>query len=163
MSFHKLLIANRGEIAIRVMRACRELGVRSVAVYSDPDRGAPHVRAADEAYPLGGTTAAGWGLFRYLNSKIATMLARPLTNATDPMSGFFALSRAVFARAENPSPLGYKIGLELIVRCRCQDVREVPIHFSNREHGESKLTVQQQLLYLRHLARLYRFRFGRGS
>jgi len=114
-------------------------------------------------YVLGGTTAAGWGLFRYLNSKIATMLARPLTNATDPMSGFFALSRAVFARAENPSPLGYKIGLELIVRCRCQDVREVPIHFSNREHGESKLTVQQQLLYLRHLARLYRFRFGRGS
>ncbi|MEO8184263.1 MAG: polyprenol monophosphomannose synthase [Deltaproteobacteria bacterium] len=114
-------------------------------------------------YVLGGTTAAGWGLFRYLNSKIATMLARPLTSVTDPMSGFFALSRAVFARAESPSPLGYKIGLELIVRCRCQNVREIPIHFSNREHGESKLTVHQQLLYLRHLARLYRFRFGRGG
>jgi dolichol-phosphate mannosyltransferase len=111
-------------------------------------------------YVAGGTTAEGWGLFRYLNSKVATYLARPLTSVTDPMSGFFALPRAVFARAENPSPLGYKIGLELIVRCRCRQVREIPIHFSNREHGESKLTVHQQLLYLRHLARLYRFRFG---
>jgi dolichol-phosphate mannosyltransferase len=111
-------------------------------------------------YVAGGTTAEGWGAFRYLNSKIATYLARPLTRVTDPMSGFFALPREVFARAERPSPLGYKIGLELIVRCRCQNVQEIPIHFSNREHGESKLTVHQQLLYLRHLARLYRFRWG---
>ena len=79
------------------------------------------------------------------------------------MSGFFALPREVFARAENPSPLGYKIGLELIVRCHCRRVREIPIHFSNRAHGESKLTVHQQLLYLRHLARLYRFRFGSSA
>jgi len=111
-------------------------------------------------YVQGGTTAQGWGLFRFLNSKIATYLARPLTSVSDPMSGFFALPRSVFARAEKPSPLGYKIGLELLVRCRCRHVREVPIHFSNREHGESKLTVHQQLLYLRHLARLYRFRFA---
>jgi len=111
-------------------------------------------------YVQGGTTAEGWGLFRFLNSKIATYLARPLTSVSDPMSGFFALPRSVFARAEKPSPLGYKIGLELLVRCRCRHVREVPIHFSNREHGESKLTVHQQLLYLRHLARLYRFRFA---
>jgi len=119
--------------------------------------------ALGSRYVAGGTTAEGWGLFRYLNSKIATYLARPLTSVTDPMSGFFALPRSVFARAESPSPLGYKIGLELIVRCRCRNVREIPIHFSNREHGESKLTVHQQLLYLRHLARLYRFRFGAGG
>ena len=113
-------------------------------------------------YVNGGTTAEGWGLFRFLNSKVATYLARPLTNVSDPMSGFFALPRAVFARAENPSPLGYKIGLELLVRCRCRNVREVPIHFANREHGEIKLTLQHQMLYLRHLARLYSFRFGQS-
>lgn len=114
-------------------------------------------------YVAGGTTAEGWGLFRFLNSKVATYLARPLTSVSDPMSGFFALPRSVFERAEEPSPLGYKIGLELLVRCRCRNVREIPIHFSNREHGESKLTLHQQLLYVRHLARLYRFRVASAA
>lgn len=115
--------------------------------------------AIGSRYVPGGSTDDRWGFFRWLNSRVATLLARPLTSARDPMSGFFAMRRSELEKARTLDPVGYKILLELIVKCGLENVAEIPIHFSDRVHGESKLTIRQQLLYLKHLRRLYIHRF----
>jgi dolichol-phosphate mannosyltransferase len=114
-------------------------------------------------YTSGGTTDAEWGLFRWLNSKVATLLARPFTPSKDPMSGFFALERQTFERGVDLNPIGYKIGLEILVKCNCQQVREVPIHFADRTVGESKLSLKEQLKYIQHLRRLMIFKYPTWS
>lgn len=115
-------------------------------------------------YVAGGSTESGWGFGRWLNSKAATILAWPLTTTSDPMAGFFALRRSDFERCNSQlDPIGYKIGLELLVKTRPLHISEVPISFRNRLHGESKLSLREQLNYLTHLGRLYRFRFPRLS
>ena len=111
-------------------------------------------------YVAGGSTAHDWGFLRWINSRVATWLARPLTHVSDPMSGFFALRRGTFEAGRDFNPIGYKIGLELLVKCRCERVVEIPIHFTDRRFGTSKLTLRQQALYLAHLWRLYAFKFG---
>ena len=91
--FKKILVANRGDVALRIMRACRELGVKSVAVYSDADRNALHVRYADEAYPVGESPARA----SYLNlGRIIDVAIRSRADAVHPGYGFLA---------ENPAPL----------------------------------------------------------
>ncbi|MGI9307554.1 MAG: glycosyltransferase [Gammaproteobacteria bacterium] len=117
--------------------------------------------AAGSRYAEGGGMSGDWPRLRRINSWGATMLARPLAPLADPMSGFFALRRAQMPPSEILSPIGYKIGLEIIVKAghAAGRIAEVPIFFGERQAGESKMTMREQLNYLRHLRRLYHYRW----
>jgi len=169
------MIVRRGEkgLSTAVLRGIGEAR-GEIVVVMDADLSHPAARIPDmvaaldshrhdfvigSRYIEGGSLDPSWTWFRRLNSRVATWLALPLARIHDPMSGFFAFRRADTPPPHLLSPIGYKIGLELLVKGEFWRPGEVPIHFIDRVHGESKLTWKEQVRYLRHLRRLYQYRF----
>jgi dolichol-phosphate mannosyltransferase len=107
-----------------------------------------------------GSTGDGRARRRRLGSRLATLLARPLTRLADPTSGFLAMRRARFLSGTDLSPVCHQLGLELVVKCRCRSVVEVPIPFGDRRRRSGEPAVAELLEYLRHLRRLYVHRYG---
>lgn len=162
------------DLSLSVLDGIREAGFDNIVVMdadlSHPAERIPEMLAClndnpdafviGSRYVEGGSFDRDWSLWRFLNSHLATLLARPLASCSDPMSGFFALNRNAIGNLDRFNPVGYKIGLELMVRGNFDDIREVPIQFKDRELGASKMNVMEQFKFLRHLRRLYLYRYG---
>jgi dolichol-phosphate mannosyltransferase len=106
-----------------------------------------------------GGSAPHFNAYRKLNAFISKMLARPFTKATDPMAGFFAFPRKILKDFNSLNPLGFKIGLELIVKTNPKKVTEIPIQFQERLYGESKLSIREQINYILHIKRLFEYKY----
>ena len=119
--------------------------------------------AIGSRYIPGGSTDDRWSAYRWLNSKVASVLAKPLASLSDPTAGFFALPRALLGQCAPLNPVGYKIALEILIKSRACRIQEIPIHFRTRRFGKSKLKLKQQVLYLSHLYALYRFKFSQTA
>ncbi|KAJ6454668.1 nucleotide-diphospho-sugar transferase [Mycena sanguinolenta] len=119
-------------------------------------------------YAAGGAVDKDWPLLRRIISAGARSLARPLTKATDPMSGFFGITRDLYASSSPVNPVGFKIALELLLKTGVKStpdpsiphLTEVPYAFAKRTRGSSKLSSKTIIKYVLHLGALYRWRIG---
>jgi dolichol-phosphate mannosyltransferase len=111
-------------------------------------------------YVPGGSTDPSWPYHRVLSSKFAALIAQVclFTKIKDPLSGFLAIRKKTIQAGAPLKPIGWKIGLEIIIKCRCKNVVEIPILFSQRQHGHSKLTFKISFDYLRHVGHLVWYR-----
>ena len=100
-------------------------------------------------YVQDGSVDVKWPFFRKISSKLAAWIARILlpSQLKDPLSGFMAMRKTTFVNGDPISPIGWKIGLELMVKCHCRNIREIPIHFSERCRGKSKLNFEISMVY----------------
>jgi dolichol-phosphate mannosyltransferase len=107
-------------------------------------------------YVKNGSTDPSWPFIRILSSKFAAYVAQVFlfTKIKDPLSGYLAIRKKTLQKGAPFNPIGWKIGLEIIIKCHCKNVREIPIHFSQRRHGSSKLTFKISFDYLRHVVHL---------
>ena len=122
----------------------------------------PGTLAIGSRYAAGGSVDAVWSRWRRLNSRVATLLARPLAAGSDPLAGFFAVERASLPELDRLRPVGFKIALEIAVRGRLA-VHDVPIAFRDRQRGASKMGWRAQADFVPHLHRLYLARFGHAA
>lgn len=111
-------------------------------------------------YVKGGSVDQEWPLLRKLSSRTAAWIAKVmlLNKVMDPLSGFLAVRKETFIKGDKLTPIGWKIGLELMVKCHCQRIHEIPIHFSERRRGKSKLNLGISLAYLRHVVELMKYK-----
>ncbi|MCX6818097.1 MAG: polyprenol monophosphomannose synthase [Candidatus Aenigmarchaeota archaeon] len=169
-----------GEYSVRVLRRPRKEGLSSavIAGIAKADGDVIGVIDADLSHPpeeiptlarpvlekkaditvasryVRGGGIENWPVSRRIISRGAGLLAKPIANLKDPLSGFFFFRRSVIEGKEL-NPTGYKIGLEVIVKSGSKRVAEIPYIFHDRKIGSSKLGMKQNLEYLVHLVRLY--------
>lgn len=105
-------------------------------------------------YVAGGSIDINMPLKRRLISRGCALLTRLVVPVRDPLSGFIAIKKERCLRGAALQPLGWKIGLEMMVKCQCKNIREIPIHFTDRKLGKSKFNFKEAINYLRHLSRL---------
>lgn len=115
-------------------------------------------------YVQGGSADERWPVTRKISSRFAALLAQLLISRRiqDPLSGFFALRKTTLQQADPLKPIGWKIGLELLLKCHCKNIKEIAIHFSERLHGKSKFNLKVASDYLRQVMQLFLYRLSRA-
>jgi dolichol-phosphate mannosyltransferase len=107
-------------------------------------------------YIAGGSSDESWPLTRKICSRLAALFARMVlpVSIKDPLSGFLVFKKKDFFAIPHLEAIGWKIGLEMMVKGQFKNIKEIPIHFSEREYGASKLNLRVALTYVKHIRRL---------